>query len=303
MINRLIASILPYFPERFVWIFSKKYIAGKDIDSAIDCITRLHQDDILATVDILGEAVNSPEEAESYLAQYLDAIQILSGYHFGLSMSIKPTMFGLHTHFDTCHANLRQILSLAKEKDLFIRIDMEDSSCTDLELALFEMLYKEFPAHVGIVLQAYLKRSMDDLDRLKRIEIPGYPVNIRLCKGIYIEPRKIAFKSRQDIHDNFIRCLEKMLRLQFYPALATHDKKLIYACLKLIETQKLRHDQYEFQMLLGVTPRLRKELTQHHHRMRVYVPFGNQWFRYATRRLQENPHMVRDIITGIIIPK
>lgn len=299
----MIANILPHFPERFVWIFSKKYIAGKELKEAIRCIEDLHRENIVSTVDVLGESVNSLEEVNYYLAQYLETIQILSEYNFGLSISVKPTMFGLLEDYDYCQNSLRKILMLAREKNLFVRIDMEDSSCTDSELRLFEQLYKEFPGHVGIVLQAYLRRTLADLDRLKKVEIKGHPINIRLCKGIYVESRKIAFKGRQEIRNNFISCFEKMLEYKFYPALATHDKKLICSCLDLIAKYELKPDEYEFQMLLGVTKRLRKKLTQKNHRMRVYVPFGVQWFRYATRRLQENPHMVWDIITGMVVPK
>jgi proline dehydrogenase len=166
---------------------------------------------------------------------------------------------------------------------------------------LFGKLYKEFPVNVGIVIQAYLKRSLADLEHLKSISIEAHPVNIRLCKGIYIEPVKIAYKRRNEIRENFVKCFQKLLDYNFYPALATHDKKLIDELLTLIKKHKLDRDSYEFQMLLGVTPHLRRQLVEENHQMRVYVPYGEDWFNYSIRRLQENPRMVQDIIKSLFL--
>lgn len=299
----MIANILPHFPQSFVWVFSRKYIAGKKLDEAIQCIEKLHKEKNLSTVDVLGESVTTTEEVEFYKEAYLHTIETLSEYDYGMSVSLKPTMFGLLIDEGLCYSSIRTIISLAASRDLFVRIDMEDSSCTDAEMRLFEKLYQEFPAHVGIVLQAYLKRTLSDLDKLKKVEIADHPINIRLCKGIYIEPKEIAYKRKQEVRDSFTDCLEKMLEYKFYPALATHDKKLINSCLELLKKYSLKSEEYEFQMLLGVTPRLRRKLIASGHKMRVYVPFGSQWFLYATRRLQENPHMVWDIIAGLVLPK
>jgi proline dehydrogenase len=303
MIHRMIAYFLPFLPERFVWLFSKKYIAGKDLASAVACIDELKTENIIPTIDVLGESVNSREEADQYLDNYLQAINAVQINRKESSFSLKPTMFGLHWDPEFCYESVHKIVALAASKKSFVRIDMEDSSCTDPELKLFRKLYLEFPAHVGIVLQSYLKRTLDDIDYLNTFSDPEHPVNIRLCKGIYIEPKKIAFRKKQEVRDNFIRSLRRMLEHGFYPALATHDKKLVRPCLELIREFSLTPDQYEFQMLLGVTPRLRKELLKEGHRMRVYVPYGENWFKYATRRLQENPNMVWDILAGIVIPK
>lgn len=303
MFNRLIAFILPYFPERFVWIFSRKYIAGKKLSEAIQCIEKLKEEKILPTVDVLGESISNREEAEQHLERYLHTIDTLVEKKLKGGISVKPTMFGLLWDKEFCYQHIRKITAHAAEKGIFVRIDMEDSGCTTDELELFKKLYAEFPARVGIVLQAYLKRTLSDIEFLKELSIPEHPVNIRLCKGIYIESKKIAYRGTQEIRNNYMLCLEKMLEYKFYPALATHDKKLIYSCIDLIQSHGLNRDQYEFQMLLGVAPRLRKELIEKGHKMRVYVPYGDMWFKYATRRLQENPAMVWDIITGIVVPR
>jgi proline dehydrogenase len=303
MFNRLIARILPFLPEKLVWIFSKKYIAGKVLDDAVRIIQDLEKDNISATIDILGESISEAKEVVIYKQKYLDTIAQLSSQFPEVTYSVKPTMFGLQWNVELCYKNLHEIIKQASEKGLFVRIDMEDSECTSPEIELFKKLYLEFPSSVGLVLQACLKRTMDDISYLNTFSLPDHPVNIRLCKGIYIEPETISYRARQDIRDNYLSCLDKLLDSHFFPAIATHDKKLIQGCLELIRKHDLNPGQYEFQMLLGVTPKLRKYLVDGGHRMRVYVPFGEKWFSYATRRLKENPHMVWDIITGIFISK
>jgi proline dehydrogenase len=194
-----------------------------------------------------------------------------------------------------------EIVRYAKKYNFMVRIDMESSDCTDQELILFEKLYLEFPANVGIVLQSYLKRTFSDLERLQKISIIKHPINIRLCKGIYIEPADIAYKKKEEINTNFIRCLEFMMVNKLYPAIATHDKSLIQNCLSLISQYKKDNDEYEFQMLYGVTPKLRDRIVNDGHKMRIYIPYGKHWFNYSTRRLKENPHLVRDIILGFLV--
>lgn len=301
MINRLIAHLLPLFPKKFIWLFSKKYIAGETIADAVRVVKDLNRQSVMSTIDILGESVNSREEVVLYQTKYLHAIKELGNSNLPVTFSVKPTMFGLLWDFDFCYESIRKIMVNASGKNIFIRIDMESSECTDLEFRLYEKLYKEFPAHVGIVLQAYLHRTLNDLEYLKRLSQDSHPINIRLCKGIYIESQKIAFKGRREIRDNFVKCTEVMLKYGFYPALATHDKKLIGSLTELITRFGLSQEQYEFQMLLGVTPLLRQTLVEQGHRMRVYVPYGEQWFDYSIRRLQENPRMVWDIIKSFFI--
>jgi proline dehydrogenase len=178
---------------------------------------------------------------------------------------------------------------------------MEDSPCTDLEIALFRKLKKEFPENVGLVIQAYLKRTLQDLKDLNDIHSAGTPLNFRLCKGIYIEPEAIAYKKYQEINKHFLADLEYMFAHGYYPGIATHDRPLVEGAYKLIEKYKVPKVLYEFQMLYGVTPELRRSIVEKGHTMRVYVPFGKEWFGYSTRRLKENPKMATHIIKALFV--
>ncbi|MGD2033822.1 MAG: proline dehydrogenase family protein [Bacteroidales bacterium] len=303
MINKLIAWIIPFFPEKFVWIFSKKYIAGKNFTDAVKIVRQLNSTGVLTTIDILGESMENKRQAREFQEKYFRTIEESAKKGLKTTFSLKPTMFGLLMDFDFCYKTIREIISRAARNDLMVRIDMEDSECTDPELALFKKLYNEFPANAGIVLQAYLRRTLTDLEEISRYSRPETPVNIRLCKGIYIEPRELAYRKKQEIRNNYLKCLDFMLSRNLYPALATHDKELIKKCLSVIEKHGKEKTGYEFQMLYGVTPRLRDRIVNEGHSMRIYVPFGEHWFNYSTRRLKENPHIVRDIILGFLTRK
>lgn len=303
MINRMISRVVPHLPEQLVWIISKKYIAGKKLEDAIKVVQELNDQHISATIDVLGESINEKDKATVYLQQYLYSINEAAKQKLDTTFSLKPTMFGLRWDFKFCVQSIRSIVRLAAEHNYFVRIDMEDSACTDSELRLYELLYKEFPRYVGIVLQSYLKRSIYDIEWLVSISQPQHPVNIRLCKGIYIESEKIAFKKEDDIHKNFMDCLELMLQKGLYPAIATHHNDLIKKSKHLIQQYGKNKDEYEFQMLYGVTPRRRNELVKSGHKMRVYVPYGERWFEYSSRRIQENPKMVNAIVEGVFIRK
>jgi proline dehydrogenase len=300
-INKLIARILVLLPERFVWIFSQKYISGKTVEKAFSKVKHLRNEKIDATIDILGEKITSHDEVLKYQKRYLDCIELAAKENLSVTFSLKPTMFGLQWDYPFCERTIRDIVKQAARFNTFVRIDMEDSSCTNLEIELFTTFYKTFPENVGIVVQAYLKRTIDDIDLLAQISMKKAPVNIRLCKGIYIEPPIKAYKQRMEIRKNYLRCFEKMLDYGLYPALATHDNYLIEQCTKLLTQRNLPSKNYEFQMLLGVTQKLRKKLINEGHRVRVYVPFGEDWFSYATRRLQENPNIIWDIVKGFLI--
>lgn len=299
----MISRVVPYLPEQLVWIISKKYIAGKTLDDAIRVVKKLNKQKIHATIDVLGESIDEKEQAQKYLQQYLYTIRQTASHNLETTFSLKPSMFGLLWDFQLCVHSIRNILRLASEHNYFVRIDMEDSSCTDSELRLFEILYNEHPKNVGIVLQSYLKRSMNDIEWLASISKTDHPVNIRLCKGIYIEPEQIAYKKEDEIHTNFIACLELMLRKELFPAIATHHLDLIERSVQLLQQYGKKNNEYEFQMLYGVTPRRRDNLVNKGHKMRIYVPYGEQWFKYSSRRLQENPKMVNAIVEGIFIRK
>jgi proline dehydrogenase len=210
-------------------------------------------------------------------------------------------MFGLLLDEEMCYSNIRDIVAKAASLDRFIRIDMEDSQCTDKEIAIYKRLLNEFPTHVGIVIQAYLKRTLNDLKDLAAFDQGRGLINIRLCKGIYNEPAQMAFKDKNEINLNFLADLEFMFQHNICPAIATHDKKLIKGAYDLIEKYKMTPDKFEFQMLYGVTPDLRKSIVDRGYAMRVYVPYGKDWFNYSTRRLKENPRMVTHIIKALFI--
>jgi proline dehydrogenase len=210
-------------------------------------------------------------------------------------------MFGLLIDKDVCYRHIHDIVEFAAEKDTFIRIDMEDSQCVDMELEIFRKLRVKFPKNVGLVLQAYLRRTFSDLEALNDLNSESEPISFRLCKGIYIEQETIAFKDYQEVRDHYLEDLEFMLRNKMFVGIATHDKYLIEQAYLLIEKYGVAKNRYEFQMLYGVTPELRQSVLDNGHPMRVYVPFGKHWFNYSTRRLKENPKMANHIIKAIFI--
>lgn len=301
MFNRMIAGILPYMPKNFVWIFSKRYIAGKKIEDAIRVSRELNSQGIKITVDLLGEFIKSLDEAEQNKIEYLDIIETFQKENIDGNYSLKPTMFGLLLDKEVCYRNIREIVRKANFYGNFVRIDMEDSQCVDLEIELYRKLKAEFPKNVGLVVQAYLKRTLKDLQNLMDLHSDDNPLNYRLCKGIYVEPAEIAYKKYEEINKHFLEDLEYMFKNGVYPGIATHDKPLVEGSYKLIEKYQVPKDSYEFQMLYGVTPELRQSIVDKGHRMRVYVPFGDQWFAYSTRRLKENPKMAWLIIKALFV--
>jgi len=299
MFNKLIAAILPYFPKKFVWIFSRPYISGETKEDAMRVSRDLNNEGVMVTLDVLGEFIKSLEEAEANKKEYLELIELSEKNGIQGNYSLKPTSFGLLIDKNICFKHIGEIVALAASYDNFVRIDMEDSPCVDLELELFRKLKAKFPHNVGLVVQAYLKRTLGDLKSLLDINSDKAPLNYRLCKGIYVEPAEIAFKKYEEINQHFLEDLEFMFQNNIYTGIATHDKTLVDGAYKLIEKYKVPKHMYEFQMLYGVTPGLRRMIVDNGHRMRVYVPFGKQWFGYSTRRLKENPRMASHIIKAV----
>lgn len=299
MFNRFIAAILPWFPKKFIWLFSKSYISGETIDDAIRVSKEFKKNNIDITIDVLGEFITTLGEAEENKKEYLDLIDVTNKSGIDGNFSVKPTFFGLLIDREVCYKHIREIVAKASTYNNFIRIDMEDSSCTDMEIEMFRRLQKEFPGNVGLVVQAYLKRTLDDIKSLSDLNSAKYPLNFRLCKGIYIEPAEIAYKKYEEINRHFLEDLEYMFKNKIYVGIATHDKPLVEGAYKLIKQYNVPKNMYEFQMLYGVTPNLRESIVKDGHRMRVYVPFGTKWFGYSTRRLKENPKMASHIIKAI----
>jgi proline dehydrogenase len=299
MFNKFIAAILPYFPKKFIWIFSRSYISGETIDDAMRVSKELNSKNIKVTLDVLGEFIKTLEEAEENKKEYLNLIDVSIKNHIDGNFSVKPTSFGLLIDKEICYTHLREIVAKAASLKSFIRIDMEDSPTTDDEIALFRRLKAEFPAYVGLVLQAYLKRTYNDLEQMIDLNSLEIPVNYRLCKGIYVEHESIAFKKYEEINQHYLEDLEYIFKNKIYVGIATHDKPLIEGAYNLIRKYNVPKNMYEFQMLYGVTPKLRESVVNEGHNMRVYVPFGKQWFGYSTRRLKENPKMASHIIKAV----
>ena len=299
MFNKLISNILPYVPKKLVWQFSKQYIAGESIEEAIAAAKKLNEEGILTTIDVLGEFISNLEEAEENKNEYLEVIEAAQKAGVDGNYSLKPTFFGLLIDKEAAYRHIHEIVAKAASYDNFVRIDMEDSPCTDLEIELFRRIHKEFPANVGLVFQSYLKRTHQDILDLRDLNTEENPLNLRLCKGIYVEPASIAYKNYEEVNKHFLEDIELMFKEKMYPAIATHDKPVIEGAYRLIEKYKVPRDRFEFQMLFGVTPALRRSILDRGYKMRVYVPFGKQWFGYSTRRLKENPKMASVIIKAV----
>jgi proline dehydrogenase len=299
MLNKLIASTLPYMPKKLVWIFSKRYIAGETIEEAIAASKELNNEGIKVTVDLLGEFIKDLSQATENKEAYIKIIEAFQENKIDGNYSVKPTFFGLLIDEEVCYQNIRTVVAKAAEYNNFVRVDMEDSTCVDKEIELFRKLKAEFPNHVGLVVQAYLKRTLDDLGNMMDMQNGTSKLNYRLCKGIYVEPDEVAYKKYEEINKNYIKGLEFMFQNDVYPGIATHDRNVVEPAFELIEKYNVPKDKYEFQMLYGVTPELRKMITDKGHTMRVYVPFGKDWFGYSTRRLKENPKMAMLIIKAL----
>ena len=296
-LNRIIVALLPFFPESFIWLFSKRYIAGRTLEDGVDRTRELNRAGMRVTMDVLGEEIQSLDEAHEEKEECLRVLQVQKEKRLEANLSVKLTSLGLRIDQETCYRNIREIVQTAAKTGNFVRIDMEDSTCTDATLAIYRRLRGEF-ANVGTVIQAYLKRTREDVRGL----IEDGIANLRICKGIYIEPAEIAFKDRDAVRESFMNVVRMMLESKSYAAIATHDRLLVDRSAALIKELSPNKDDYEFQMLLGVTEKMRSELVSRGEHMRVYVPYGEKWHAYSMRRLQENPavagHIVKNLFTG-----
>jgi len=299
MLNQIIANTLPYMPKKLIWIFSKRYIAGETIEDGLKACRELNSQGIEVTVDLLGEFISTINQAEENKIKYLEIIERFTNEGIKGNFSLKPTMFGLLIDKDLCYSNIEAVILKAVEKKSFVRIDMEDSQCVDSELEMYRKLQQKYPANVGLVIQAYLRRTKNDLVNLSNIHVNGTPLNFRLCKGIYVEPKHVAYKDYEKVREHYLDDLKFMLDQNMYVGIATHDKYLIDQSLAIINEKKLDKTKYEYQMLYGVTPELRSSIVKQGHKMRVYVPFGKDWFGYSTRRLKENPKIASHIVKAL----
>jgi proline dehydrogenase len=282
VVDRVIVRLLPTVPRPVVQRLSAPYIAGATLDDARHTVASLNAEGKLATVDVLGEEVTKETEAEAVASAYHAVLDAIAGDHLDANVSVKLTALGLKVDLDLCRSLLATVAADAAARGIFVRIDMEDSSCTDDTLLLYRELRSAGRDNVGIVLQACLRRSLDDVAALADLR-----PSVRLCKGIYVEPTSIAHQGRDEIRESFLRILDALLAAGCYPAVATHDEWLLVRALERLTG--LRREEYELQMLLGVRETRASELAAAGHRLRVYVPYGDRWYEYSLRRLQENP--------------
>lgn len=295
LFTQLVSKTIMHVPGPIVGHFAKGYIAGSKLDHAVAVTRDLNRQGMLSTIDILGEFITTMEQARFFKEQCLQILTAIHAEGLGSNLSLKPTQLGLSLDKEACYANLEEIVAHAAKLGSFVRIDMEDHPCTDDTLEFFRRLRAEYPGHVGTVLQSYLRRTPGDIEALADGEL-----NFRLCKGIYNEPRMVAYKDPAVVNRNYVFCLEKLFQKQAYVGIATHDEKLVFEALRLIDQYGLQRDQYEFQMLLGVDEELRRILVKGGHRLRIYVPFGKDWLPYSRRRLKENPNIARHALRQML---
>jgi proline dehydrogenase len=296
LLDKAVSLALPAVPKPIVGYFSKRYIAGAGIDDAMRVVRALSQEGAMATLDILGEFISSLDQADANTRAYVELVRRIGAEAFpDANVSVKLTALGLLLDRARCLANMRTLLAAVAETGSFVRIDMEDSQCTTPTLEIYRALRAEFPGRVGVVLQARLRRTMDDVEAMT-----AEPANFRLCKGIYLEPRAIAYTDPELIRANFTLALTRMLERGAFVGIATHDERLVWEALRLVRQHGLTPEQYEFQMLLGVEEELRRILLKAGHRVRVYVPFGDQWYAYSVRRLRENPQIAGYALKAIL---
>jgi len=293
LLDKAIVLMLPVVPKPVVQLFSSQYIAGSTLDEAVEVVRTLNGEGKLATVDVLGEEITRESEARAIAQAYCEAFTAIERDHLDSNVSIKPTALGLDLSYELCRENLETVVTEAARYGNFVRIDMEDSATTSDTLRLYRELRESGFDNVGVVLQAYLHRTPDDVRELADLE-----PNVRLCKGIYIEPPTIAFTGYEEVRANYVRALDALLDAGAYVGIATHDEWLIGQALDRVEGMDTA--DYEFQMLLGVRERRASELVAAGHRLRVYVPFGEHWYQYSLRRLQENPTMAGTIAKATV---
>ena len=284
LVDSAIVRLLPAVPKQVVRRISEHYIAGEELDDALRVVLELNAEGKLATLDVLGEEVTDPEEARAIAGAYREAIDAFKRGSLESNISVKPTALGLNLSYELFRENLEDLVRHAAELDNFVRIDMEDSSTTDDTLRIYRELREAGHDNVGVVLQARLKRTIDDVRALAELR-----PNVRICKGIYLEPPEIAFRDFDAVQASFVQTLKELLEGGSYVGIATHDEWLVEQGKRLVAEHGLGHDDHEFQMLLGVRPALGDELVREGHRLRIYTPFGRHWYSYSLRRLQENP--------------
>ena len=282
--------------NRFAKRMASRFVAGETIEEAMTAVRALNARGITASLDLLGESVHREEEARATAREYVTMLDRIQSEKLDANVSLKLTAMGLDVSEDLCVANMQLVLDRARDYGTFVRLDMESSHYTERTLHMFEhRLYPSYPKNVGIVLQSYLRRTEADVDKANRLGC-----RVRICKGAYQEPASVAFPDKRDVDQNYARCMHSLMTDGNYPGLATHDEKIIADAKQFAKDKNISHDRFEFQMLYGVRRDLQERLVREGYRMRVYVPFGTQWYPYLMRRLAERPANVA-FMTGNIV--
>ena len=295
--DRAVVRVLPAVPRSVVRRVAAPYIAGSTLDDARRVVASLNAEGMSATVDVLGEEIARPDEAEAIAHAYRDALAAIAVDSIDANISIKLTGFGLRLDDALCRELVFGLVADAAERGIFVRLDMEDSGTTDATLALYRELRAAGYERVGIVLQAALRRTLDDIAALALLA-----PSVRLCKGIYVEPESVAFQGFEEIRASFVSCLGALFDAGCRVAVATHDERLVEQSLERVEG--VPEGCYELQMLLGVRADRARQLVADGHPVRIYVPYGEQWYEYSLRRLQENPkvagYVAKDLFARLV---
>ena len=294
LLNNIIVKTIPLLPKLMVKIIADKYVAGNKIKDAINKTKLLNNQDLHVTIDLLGEHVKDLNEVESVTKTYLKLLEEINLSSLKSNISVKPTHIGLDINLDTFYKNALKLVESARDKNNFIRFDMENSSTTDSTIDVFKKIHKDYK-NVGTVFQAYLKRTYSDIEKLSENQI-----NFRLCKGIYNEDAGIAYKSYDEINSNYLKIAEMAFKNGCYVGLATHDLHLTQNLYDLIEKHNVPKENFEFQILYGVPMKgwIQRHL-KNKFKVRVYLPYGPQWYEYSIRRLRENPNIARYVAKSI----
>ena len=315
--SKLIVSATIRMPKWFVGWVSRRYVAGNNIDDAVKVMTRLSKENACFTIDVLGEEISTLEEANFFYEEYVRVVNAIIENKLDANLSIKPTAFGLLIDRESGFANIKKLVKMAAEHDMFVRLDMEDHRVTQDTIDVVTDLHSQGLTNVGTVLQGRLFRTLDDIGQLET-ELGG-AADYRICKGIYLEPEEISYTSYSDIVQATNASIDRMLDAGAYCAIASHDYPVVNHALSALESHKMgpgiddprsnagpqrngKGPGYEFQMLLGVRGPLRRKLAKQGHRTRVYIPYGEKWYEYSIRRLQENPTVGVQIVKAFLMP-
>ncbi|MGE0640648.1 MAG: proline dehydrogenase family protein [Thermoanaerobaculia bacterium] len=289
----LIVKGLSLVPKAIVRRVARPYVAGTTLADALGVVEALARDGAMATLDLLGEEIHEEQRALAAVDEYVGMLDAIAERGLPSNVSIKLSLLGLKIDEEFCRANVERLVVAAAAHGNFVRIDMEDASTIDATLRIYREIHTRHH-NIGVVLQAYMRRTLRDIS-----ELPREAANVRLCKGIYIEPRAIAWKGYETVRHNYLAALEKLFQRGVYTGIATHDEHLVCGAIALADRLAVRPERFEFQMLLGVEPELRRILLAAGHRLRVYVPYGRDWYPYSTRRLRENPEIASHVLKAM----